>query len=176
MRREYSAAMLHRWWLSLERTVLFHLVRLFRIRGRSERVARGFAVGMVVNFFPTFGFGVLISGFVAKACGGNAVAGFAGGALLTFLWPVLFYFNMRTGSWFVKPPVAIDELEDVTENTISALVWGRTFMAGAVVNSLLVGLAVYVVLRLVYRQLRPGALAYFRHHAREHQKRFRRPR
>lgn len=165
-----------RLWLSLERCFVFNLVRLFRIRGQSERVARGFALGLIVNFFPTFGFGVLISGCFARLLGGNAVAGLVGGASLTFFWPVLFYLNMRTGSLFVRPPLVIDELDDVTEKSMAALVWGQTFTFGAFVNSLLVGLSVYFVLRLVYRQIRPGALAYFRRHARDHQRRFRSPR
>lgn len=168
--------MLHRLWLTLERGVLYHLIRLFRIRRQSERVARGFAVGLVVNFFPTFGFGVLISGIVARLVGGNAVAGLAGGALLTFFWPVLFFLNIRVGSRFVAPAVPVEELGDVTEKTMSALKWGETFMFGAVVNTLVVGGFAYLLLRLVYRQIRPGALAYFRSHAREHQRRFRRPR
>lgn len=168
--------MLRRWWLALERCVVFNSIRLFRIRGQSERVARGFAVGLIVNIFPTFGFGVVISPALARILGGNVVAGFVGGASLAFMWPLLFYLNMRAGSLFVRPPVAIEELEDVTEKTMDALVWGQTFTVGAVVNSLLVGLMVYVALRLVYRQIRPGALAYFRHHARDHQARFGRPR
>jgi uncharacterized protein len=167
---------LHRLWLSIERNVLFHSIRLFRIRGQSERVARGFAVGLVVNFFPTFGFGVLISGFVAKFAGGHPIAGIAGGAMLTFFWPVLFFLNIRMGGVFVSPPVVVEDLEDVTEKTVGALVWGQTFMVGAVLNSLLVGVTAYVMLRLIYRQMRPGALVYFRRHARDHQRRFRRPR
>jgi hypothetical protein len=167
--------MLYRWWLSIERCFVFNLIRLFRIRRQSERVARGFAIGFIVNFFPTFGFGVLISGFIARVFGGNAVAGLVGGASMTFFWPLLFYLNMRMGSLFVRPPVVIDELGDVTEKTMDALMWGKTFTFGAVVNSLLAGLCVYLLLRLVYRQIRPGALAYFRRHSRDHQRRFRRP-
>jgi hypothetical protein len=168
--------MWRRSWLWLERGALYHLIRLFRIRRQSERVARGFAVGLVVNFFPTFGFGVVISGFLARALGGNLVAGAVGGATLTFLWPVLFYLNVRIGGLFVKPAVVVDELEDLTERTMNALVWGQTFTFGAIVNTLWVGLTVYLAFRLLYEQVRPGALNYFRRHARDHQKRFRRPR
>lgn len=164
-----------RFWLSVERCLVLNLIRLFRIREDSERVARGFALGVMVNFFPTFGFGVVISAAFARLLGGNIIAGLAGGALLGFFWPVLFYLNMRTGSLIVRPPVVIDEFEDVTEGTMSALVWGQTFTVGSVLNSLLTGLTVYLVLRLVYHQIRPSALAYFRRHAREHQRRFRHP-
>jgi uncharacterized protein len=166
--------MLNRLWLSLERCFLFNVIRLFRIRRASERVARGFAIGMVVNFFPTFGFGVLISGAIARAIGGNVVAGVVGGATLAFAWPLLFYLNMRMGSLFVKPRVRIDEFGDVTEQTMEALLWGRAFTAGAILNSLLAGMVVYVLFRLLYAEVRPAVLAYFRRHAREHQRKFRR--
>jgi uncharacterized protein (DUF2062 family) len=168
--------MLFRLWLSLERCFVFNLIRLFSIRGQSERVARGFALGLTVNFFPTFGFGVVISAALARLMGGNIVAGFVGGASLTFFWPLLFYLNMRTGSLFVRPPMVIDELDDVTEKSMDALVWGQTFTFGALLNSLAAGVFVYLLLRLVYRRIRPGALAYFKRHARDHQRRFRRPR
>jgi uncharacterized protein len=167
--------MIKRYWLSLERYFLFHLIRLFRIKGQNERVARGFALGLVVNFFPTFGFGVLISGFIARAFGGNAVAGLVGGATLTFFWPVLFYLNMSMGRFFVKPPIVIEDLQDVTEKTVDALVWGHTFMVGAILNSILFGGAAYLLLRALHWRIRPNALGYFRRHARDHQQRFRRP-
>lgn len=162
-------------WLRLERCFLFNLIRLFRIRGASERVARGFALGLVVNFLPTFGFGVVVSGFLARVLGGNMMAGLAGGGLLSFAWPLLFYFNIRIGGLLFRPPLVIDEPEDITRKTIDALVWGKTFLTGALINSLVAGLITYFILRLIYEKIRPSALAYFRHHAREHQKRFARP-
>ena len=166
--------MLKRLWLACERYVLYHAIRLFRIRGQDERVARGFALGFIVNFFPTFGFGVFLSGFFARALGGNTVAGFVGGATLTFFWPVLFYLNMRAGRQFVPPPIVVDDLEDVTEKTVDALVWGQTFMAGAIANSILWGGLCYLILRVLHWRIRPVALRYFRRHAKDHQRKLRR--
>jgi hypothetical protein len=69
--------------------------------------------------------------------------------------------------------VPLDEFEDVTERTISTLVWGSTFAIGALINSLIVGLTVYFLLLLLYDRHRPKALEWFRRHAREHQRRVR---
>lgn len=157
----------------MERYVIYNIIRLVRIRGQSERVARGFAAGLVVNFLPTFGFGVLISGAFARVLGGNVVAGVVGGATLNFVWPLLFYFNIKVGSLFLPSPIPVEDLDDVTEGTMSALMWGKTFTIGALVNIVTVGLAVYLLLRLVYRTVRPAALGYFRRHAVDHQRRFR---
>jgi uncharacterized protein (DUF2062 family) len=168
--------MWRRCWLNLERSLVYQAIRLTRLRGASEKVARGFAVGLVVHFFPTFGLGVLISGFLARLAGGNFVAGLVGGAILGFAWPLLFLLNLWTGSLLFEPARQVPDLEQMTEKALKALVWGQTFMAGALINSLVVGGVVYLLLRLLYEETRPAALAYFRRHAREHQRRFRRPR
>jgi uncharacterized protein len=168
-----SPAMLRRAWLKIERWALYNGILLCRIRGATERVARGFALGLIVNFFPTFGFGVFISGFFARMFGGNMAAGIVGGGLLTFVWPILFYVNIRMGSVFQAPVVPLEELEDVTERTISTLVWGTTFAIGALINAILVGLTVYFVLLLLYDRMRPKMLDWFRTKARDHQQRLR---
>lgn len=149
-------------------------MRLLRVRDKSERVARGFALGLIVNFFPTFGFGFLISGALARLAGGNLIAGLVGGASLTFVWPILFYLNIRVGGWFVAPPVPVEEVADLTEQTVSQLVWGQTFVLGAVVNSLVIGLVSYVLMLLLYGKLRPALLEWSREFLKNHQFHFRR--
>lgn len=165
--------MWQRWKHRIERWMIYYVIRLFRIRSTTEHIARGFAIGLVVNFFPTFGLGMLISGFLAKAIGGSAIAGLVGGAVLSFAWPVLFYLNMRTGGIFVRPPVVVEDFEDFTPKVMNTVLWGKTFSIGAVVNSVLLGLAAYLMVLLLYHRVRPTVLGYFRQHAREHQSRFR---
>jgi Putative citrate transport/Uncharacterized protein conserved in bacteria (DUF2062) len=82
------------------------------------------------------------------------VAGFVGGSTLTFFWPLLFYLNMRAGSWAQNRRTPVEDPAAVTDQTISALAWGSTFAVGAILNSLLVGLTVYVLLRLLYQRTR----------------------
>lgn len=163
-----------RFWHRFERCLIYNFIRLFRLRSATEHVARGFAIGLVVNFFPTFGIGMLISGAVAKAAGGSMVAGLVGGASLSLVWPFLFYLNLRTGSVFVRPTIIVNEFEELTEKTMSALKWGQTFTLGAILNSVMVGLAAYFSLLFLYHRIRPQTLTYLRRHAREHQRRFRR--
>jgi uncharacterized protein (DUF2062 family) len=154
-------------WAAFKRSTLFRGIQLFRLPGGSERVARGFSIGMVVNFFPTFGFGILVSGFVARLLGGKPLAGVLGGITLGFFWPALFYLNIRVGGLFHRSPIVVDELEDVTEKTVDTLVWGKTFMAGAVVNSLVVGLIAYAIVYYLHHTMRPRILTYFREHAKQ---------
>ncbi len=149
-----------------QRAVLLHAIRFFRLSGSREKAARGFAIGLVCNFFPTFGLGAFLSGFLARLINGNMVAGFIGGTVFAIFWPLLFYLNIRVGSLFIRPPLIVDDLEDVTPQTVSALVWGQTFAVGAVVNSLLVSLAAYFLFLAAYGRVREPALRWLRHRAR----------
>ncbi len=143
------------------RPMHYHALRLFRVRDGAERAGRGFALGMVVNFFPTFGFGFLISGLLAKLCRGNFIAGLAGGALLTPFWLVLFYLNMVVGGWLMDK-VHTFTLEQVTEATVQKHVWGTTFLVGAGVNSVVFGLIAYVFVTWLMQEHRVAVLKKFR--------------
>ena len=148
------------WWGQLKRLPRYHTLSLFRLDGGSEPVARGFALGALINFFPTFGFGVVVSGFLAGVCGGNVLAGFVGGAVFAVLWPLLFFLNMRVGDYFYLSPIRVDELEDVDDRTIDALVMGKTFLWGAVVNCLVFGLLSYGLVYLAHSRWRFQVLAW----------------
>jgi uncharacterized protein len=168
--RQKWADKFYRLLLRLERYFLFHLVQLFRIRDARERVARGFALGMMVNFFPTFGFGVWVSGFFARLLGGNAVAGFIGGATLTFFWPFLFYLNMLTGGW-AQGRFIIRDPSEVTEAQIQSLVWGTTFTLGAVINGLVASTLLYFLVLGLLKHYRGKALRILVKWTKKHQAR-----
>jgi uncharacterized protein (DUF2062 family) len=161
-------------FLATERRALSSVIRFFRLRHTTEQIARGFAVGLTPNFFPTFGFGFLLSALLARLVGGNAAAGIVGGLVLTFFWPLLFFLNMQTGSFFINPRILIADLDDVTEKNIEALLWGPAFTVGAAVNCLIAGFVSYVLVVLFYHRARPGALAFFRRHAQRRPRPFRR--
>lgn len=147
---------------------LLHLaIRFFRLRSSQEKAARGFAIGLACNFYPTFGLGGFISGFLARLFGGDMIAGFIGGSMLALFWPVLFYLNIRVGSLFLRPPVIIDDLDDITPQTVNALVWGQTFAIGSVLNSLIAGLAAYFLFLFAYERIRPRALQQLRDKVRQ---------
>lgn len=142
--------------------ILHQAIRFFRLRGSREKGARGFAVGLACNFYPTFGLGAFLSGFLAKLIGGNVVAGFIGGSTLAFFWPLLFYVNMRVGSLFVRPPIMVDDLGDVTVQTVSRLVWGKTFLIGSFINSVIAATIAYFAFLLLFQRVRPHAIRWLR--------------
>jgi uncharacterized protein (DUF2062 family) len=154
---------------SLHDGFLFHVIRLCRLRAASEKVARGFALGILPHFFPTFGFGAIISAFFARTCGGNGMAGLISGILVTPLWPFFFYINVRIGSWLLRDRAAFDAPEEVTNlglQKAEAILLGRDFSVGAMINSVIVALAAYLLLLAVYERARPKLLTHFRERAR----------
>lgn len=151
-----------RQWFRFRRGFKSLTLRVFRVKDASERVARGFALGMVINFVPTFGFGVLVSGFIARLFGGNVIAGIAGGATLTFFWPFLFFLNIRMGGLLIRPDVQVDDVSDINEKSMNALMWGKSFILGMSVNIILAGLISYIIVFFLHARLRPAVLAWFR--------------
>lgn len=139
------------------RPVVYHALRLFRVRDGAERAGRGFAIGTVVNFFPTFGFGFVISGFLARLGGGNFIAGLAGGALFTPFWIPLFYLNMLVGGWLMDqmPTFTLDQ---VNESILDKFAWGPQFLLGAAINSIGFGLLTYAVVTWLMQEHRVALL------------------
>lgn len=137
---------------------LLQTIRFFRLQGSREKAARGFAIGVACNFYPTFGLGGFIAIFLAKLFRSNVMAAFVGGSILAFIWPLLFYLNIQVGSWFIQPAIPVDDLKDVTLRTIDALVWGQTFAIGAIINSVISSVASYALFLAAYHRYRPAAL------------------
>ncbi len=101
--------------------ILFEAIRFFRLRGTGEKAARGFAIGLACTFYPTFGLGGIFGGFLARLCGGSIVAGFAGGTSLAFVWPLVFYLNIRTGALFDVAETARPSPQGDFEQLLNAL-------------------------------------------------------
>lgn len=161
--------MASRLFSSLHDGFLFHSIRLCRIRAASEKVARGFALGIIPHFFPTFGFGAIVSAFFARACGGHGIAGFASGVLVTPFFPLFFYLNMHLGSWLLSEPPTIDTPDEVSPQNAFALFMGRAgrdFSVGAIVNAAICALIAYLILLAIYERVRPKLLAQLRERAR----------
>ena len=151
----------------------YHLLRMCRIRTASEKVARGFALGIIPHFFPTFGMGAVISAVFARACGGNGLAGLVGGALFTPFWPFLFVLNVKVGAWIFSDPagaVEVADVADVTTPRAHALVWGRDFSTGAILCGAVAALTCYVLLVFLYERMRPSLLQWSRHKVQQRRK------
>ena len=144
----------------IRRGIRLRMLRFLRLKDSNERIARGFAVGLIINFIPTFGFGVLISGLAAKLVGGNGIAGLMGGALLVFFFPLLFSLDLLVGRWAMQFP-ALNGTANVAADPSSST-WGRILFFGTLANCLSFGLLSYGLTRITLPLLRPWALRQLR--------------
>jgi uncharacterized protein (DUF2062 family) len=149
------------WFVRFERAFTAGGLNLLRVRRGRERVARGFALGIIINFIPTFGFGVLISGFVARILGGHFGAGIIGGASLTFFWPVLFVLNLAMGNMILGSDTGDGMSGSINDEKVQSVLFGsQAFILGTAVNCVLAFVFFYVAILLLLVLVRRTAISY----------------
>lgn len=123
------------------RAIKYYLLRFLRLRGTAGKIALGFAVGACVNFFPTFGLAIPVAAGLAVLCRGDATAGVIGDLLFKPLWPLFFYLNLVTGKVILKRQLWTrgGEWPAVLHHGKMLQFLGKSFILGAVANSLLMG-------------------------------------
>ncbi len=78
------------------RWVRYHYLRLVRLNDSPEKVALGFAIGVTVGIFPTFGLGIVIVIFLAWLTKINKASAIIGTLLMNpwtspFFWALSFF-------------------------------------------------------------------------------------
>lgn len=83
---------------SIGRKVRYWLLRLTRLQGSSQAIARGLAIGVFAGCFPIFGFQTLVGVLLATLIRGNRIAAMAGTWISNpFTYLPLFWFNFKVG-------------------------------------------------------------------------------
>ncbi len=148
----------------LKRRFKYLLIKLLRLKDHSHKVALGFSLGSVVNFVPTFGFGLILSVGLAKLCKGNSIAGLIGGMFFMWAFPLMFYLNTVVGGYIF--PIDLDQtlLQNTDEDLDNSLELGakigKNFLTGMILNSFLFGSIFYIVSYYIINQYRDFLLHY----------------
>lgn len=132
-----------RHWLT--RSFRYTYLKLLRLRGKPQVVAKGLAVGVFAGCFPFLGFQSLIGLFLASVCRGSKVAALAATWIsnpLTYL--PLFIFNYKIGKLLLGtddrelPPLDIESFTAFKE-------LGSTFAITLLTGSFVVGIILSVI-------------------------------
>ena len=80
------------------RWVRYHYLRLVRLNDSPEKVASGFAIGVAVGIFPTFGLGIVIVIFLAWLTNINKASAIIGSLVMNpwtspFFWALSFFIG-----------------------------------------------------------------------------------
>ncbi|WP_147534548.1 DUF2062 domain-containing protein [Bacillus marasmi] len=153
--------------MKLKSRVKYYLLRLFRLRAGTHTIAMGLTLGFIPHWYPTFGIGAILSLGLAKLGRGNLVAAFLGGALGTAIWPFLFFLNYKIGSLLFHHSTSVTEFNntaDVAHLDFSHLTihnigsGGLLFFGGALVNTLLSFLFIYLTVYTLFKKYRLNIL------------------
>jgi uncharacterized protein (DUF2062 family) len=146
------------------RRTKFYLLRLLRQKSGSHSIALGFSVGFIPNLYPTFGIGPFLSVALAKLLRANTISALLGATIGTWLWPVLFYINYKVGETVTDLKVDVDEIvNDSIENVaddVGGIGWN--FIVGAGINSVVIGLILYIITFYIMSKYRASILQYIK--------------
>jgi uncharacterized protein (DUF2062 family) len=145
----------------LKRQLKYNLIKFLRLQGAPRKLALGFAVGAIVNFYPTFGFGVVLAGLISALFWSNVPAGLLGDVIFKPFFPLFFYLNFKTGSLFWTNHIY--KVENFWRNIVhhrieTIAVIGKIFFIGALINSLILGVLIYLVVYFVVKRYRHNVL------------------
>jgi uncharacterized protein len=147
----------------------YYLIRLFRLKASPHQVALGLALGFVPNWFPTFGIGPVLSAGIAKITRVNLIAAIIGGFIGTPLWPFFFLLNYKVGSLFYHMPSKVTEIQEVeyleaVSDTVDSWHSGSVqFLEGALINSLLSSIIIYLIVYFLFKKYRIPILTRIRY-------------
>ncbi|WP_280520864.1 DUF2062 domain-containing protein [Xylanibacillus composti] len=137
----------------------YNMIRLFRIKAGAHRIALGFVVGFFPCWFPTFGVGPVLSVALTRWIKGNVVAAIVAASVGSFLWPFLFYLNYMSGKLITdnwsRTPDPDEDYATTAEQVISLSDLGMDFIVGSLMNSIILTVVGYWLLRAIFTHYRP---------------------
>jgi uncharacterized protein len=145
--------------LTWRRRWRYYLLRLGRLRGSEDSIARGLAVGAFAGMFPIMGFQIIVGVLLAIVVRGNKIAAAAATWLSNpFTYVPLFAFNFRIGQWVLMTHhLSVHQLGNVQEFSQLLQLSGEflvTLFTGCFVMGIVTALAAYGGGRWLVRRLR----------------------
>ncbi|NLW07575.1 MAG: DUF2062 domain-containing protein [Clostridia bacterium] len=141
--------------------------QVVEIKEKPYKIALGCALGIGINFIPTFGVGFIIAYFLAMIFGVNR-AGAAVTSLVTGpLVPLMYALNFVVGGVILTPALGDESIVDfiirqysmilklgsIREKILSSLeLLGFTFLMGSAINAVVLGLAFYFFVMFLMRK------------------------
>lgn len=144
---------------------LNYLIALFEKDDSPLKLAAGFALGCCVNFFPTFGFGLPLAVILAFVTRTSIIASLIGENFLKILLPFLWYLNLVVGSLFFPLPESFRDIKAVLaliKDWQSLMPFIGAFMTGALINTLIFGLALAFATYILLKKERQRVLSWLK--------------
>lgn len=147
------------------RRLKYYLIKLCRLHDSPQAVAGGFAVGTIIHFYPTAGFGALFAVALSSLLRTNNIAATLAWAITSPLFPFLFYLNLVVGCALFEP--AGRSVSKMIINIVhigwrDILHLGKAFFLGALINCVIAAAVLWWLGYLVLKHNRKKILNFIR--------------
>ncbi|MDI3535107.1 MAG: uncharacterized protein PWQ82_1472 [Thermosediminibacterales bacterium] len=148
--------------MKLSRKLRYFYFKFRRNKDSPARIARGIALGVSLDFFPTFGLGLIIAFLVAGLFRANRRAAVLAAIACKWLIPFFYFLNVKMGqallgkNLFDGPFIPTDG-KIFPFHVINFENLSYTFLIGSIINGILSAiLAYYISLKLTlhYKNLK----------------------
>lgn len=141
----------------------YYLIKICRLQDSPKSVAGGFAFGTVVHFYPTCGFGALVTVVLAGLFRTNIAAATLAWAFTMPLFPVMFYLDFVVGHLFVKPVNC--SVSPLVRNVShsgwkSLMLLGKAFLIGALFNGIVATIILWWTGYIILKRYRKNILRF----------------
>ncbi|HBS59909.1 MAG TPA: hypothetical protein DEA44_11645 [Firmicutes bacterium] len=143
--------------MNFKRRMRYMYIKMKRMKDNPRRLARGLALGVFLNFLPTFGTGFFIALIVARFVRANVVLACTASLATKWCIPILYAINLKVGQTVLgMPSETLTTLwTKVAELDLSGLLsLGKPFILGSVLNSLVVSYLSYFVFISIFMVLK----------------------
>jgi uncharacterized protein (DUF2062 family) len=123
-------------------------LKLVRLKGNPDALAKGIAIGVSVDFLPTFGFGVVFAYVFATIARVNRVAAIITSLALKWLIIPFYGANIFVGRWILGGPtdqVNVPTTSFFSLGTMKNL--SNAFFLGSIINAFVSSIVVYYISR-----------------------------
>lgn len=147
------------------RRVKYYLIKLCRLHDSPLSVAGGFAVGTIIHFYPTAGFGALFAVGLSSLLRTNNIAATLAWAITSPLFPFFFYLNLVVGTMLFEP--AERSISKIINNIVyvgwkDILHLGKAFFLGAIINSIIAAAVLWWLGYMILKHNRKNILRFIR--------------
>jgi len=143
----------------IKRYLRYEYLLFMRLKGNSIQIARGIAVGASINFIPSMGLGLLLAYFIAGLFKTNRTATLLSNMASKVGVPFFYAANIVLGDFLLGyEDEGLRALIGQPFRWQSVAQTGESFLLGAVVNTVVVGVLLYFVVLAGIRQYRQAHL------------------
>ncbi|MDD2497197.1 MAG: DUF2062 domain-containing protein [Desulfitobacteriaceae bacterium] len=136
-------------WLRLK------ALRLMRLKGDPTLIAKGIAIGVSVDFLPTFGFGAVLAYLFARLLRVNRFATVITSLALTWMIIPFYGANIIVGRLFIKGIPSDASISDIGFFNLAAIKnLGSAFFLGSIINAVTAGVITYYLSLLLIKMHR----------------------